>query len=206
MKQLANSASQAIVFNKPYGVISQFRPSPGHKTLAAFGFPPRFNPAGRLDTDSEGLLILTCYGELQHILCEPRYAHPRTYLAQVEGVPQQSALKLLRQGIQISDHNCLPCTADLSDDPGLLPRNPPIRVRKSVPDSWVKLTLTEGKNRQVRRMLAAAGHPVLRLYRKAIGGIDDSGLTPGAWRYLEAKEIVAILKYGDRLSAQRRYP
>jgi len=196
MKQREQNASEAILFNKPYNVISQFRPSPGHATLAEFGFPPRFNPAGRLDADSEGLLILTCSGELQHILCEPRYAHPRTYLAQVEGVPQESALKLIREGIRISGHDCLPCSAQAVPAPELPPRTPPIRVRKSVPDSWVELTLTEGKNRQARRMLAAAGYPVLRLYRKAIGSITDAGLPPEKWRYLQNAEIASILKYG----------
>lgn len=166
--------------------------------MAAFGFPARFNPAGRLDTDSEGLLLLTSDGALQHILCEPRYGHPRTYLAQVEGVPQEDALRKLMDGIQIPGHKCLPCRAELTQGVCLPPRNPPIRFRKTVPDSWVELTLTEGKNRQVRRMLAAAGHPVLRLYRKAIGSLSDAELPPGQWRYLTEEEICAIARYGNK--------
>ncbi|HOX23355.1 MAG TPA: pseudouridine synthase [Elusimicrobiales bacterium] len=197
------NTTEAILFNKPYGVISQFRRSPGHITLAAFGFPPAFHPAGRLDADSEGLLILTSSGRLQHILCEPRYAHPRTYLAQVERIPDGTALEQLRSGIRISGHACLPCKAAVVADPGLAPRVPPIRVRKTVPDSWIRLTLTEGKNRQARRMLAAAGHPVLRLYRKSVGTIDDNNLAPGQWRYLSKEEISAILAH-ERNSGPRK--
>ncbi|NLO92579.1 MAG: pseudouridine synthase [Elusimicrobia bacterium] len=204
MEHLPGKPSRAILFNKPYGVISQFRATEKHQTLASFGFPPRFNPAGRLDADSEGLLLLTSDGALQHVLCEPRYGHPRTYLAQVEGIPNDAALQKIRGGIEIPGHKCLPCRIALGHDTALPPRTPPIRFRKTVPDSWVELTITEGKNRQVRKMLAAAGYPVLRLYRKAIGALSDAGLPPGRWRYLTEEEISLIAKYGDKTTVAKK--
>lgn len=152
-------------------------------------------PVGRLDRDSEGLLLLTNDGELQHRLTDPKFNHPRTYWVQVEGVPSQSALDQLARGIAIQDYHTRPAQVRLlSGEPGLPPRDPPIRFRKTVPTSWIELTLTEGRNRQVRRMTAAVGHPTLRLVRVSIGGFSMSEpalaeLQPGEWRELTPEEL-----------------
>ena len=149
-----------IAFNKPYGVLCQFTPDqPGQRTLADFGFPKNVYPLGRLDMDSEGLLLLSDESGLNDRLLNPKHAHPRTYLVQVEGVPDSSAMRLLEEGsIVIQGHRCLPCQAViLSHRPEIPPRDPPIRVRKEIPDTWIQITLTEGKNRQVRRMTASIG-------------------------------------------------
>jgi len=185
---------RTLIFNKPYGVVSQFTPLGGHRTLAEFGFPKGVNPAGRLDHDSEGLLLLTGDGGLQHRLCEPRYAHPRTYLAQVERVPDTNALARLEKGLLLKDGPTKQCKAALVPDPNLPPRVPPVRYRKTVPTAWVELTLTEGRNRQVRRMMAEVGFPVLRLFRSAIGSITTAGLEPGQWRELSSAEIKTLSK------------
>lgn len=174
-----------ILFYKPYGVLSQFTDpdKTGHPTLAAYIHIPDLYPAGRLDHDSEGLLLLTSDGVLQHRLTDPRFAHPRTYWAQVERIPTAQALDQLRRGVLIQGQRTKPCQARLLDgEPALPPREPPIRYRKSVPTSWIELTLTEGRNRQVRRMTAAIGHPTLRLVRVAIGDHRLEGLKPGQWR------------------------
>lgn len=186
-----------IAFNKPYGVLCQFTPDqPGQRTLADFGFPKNVYPLGRLDMDSEGLLLLSDESGLNDRLLNPKHAHPRTYLVQVEGVPDSSAMRLLEEGsIVIQGHRCLPCQAViLSHRPEIPPRDPPIRVRKEIPDTWIQITLTEGKNRQVRRMTASIGHPTLRLIRIAIGRLTDSSLAPGAWRKLDGnKQALAEL-------------
>ncbi len=177
-----------IAFHKPYGVLSQFTPDhPGQRTLAAFGFPADVFPIGRLDLDSEGLLLLGNERRVVAPLLEPRHGHPRTYHVQVEGAPDQTAIdRLAAGGIDLKDHRTLPCRAEILDPPPVFPpRDPPVRFRKSVPDTWIGLTLTEGKNRQVRRMTAAVGHPTLRLIRVAIGRLPLGDLAPGQWRELD---------------------
>ncbi len=175
--------SRILLFNKPYGVICQFSPDGMHPTLADYIALPGFYPAGRLDTDSEGLLLLTDDGGLQHRITDPRHKLPKTYWVQVEGIPDEAALGQLRRGVKLPDFTTLPARVRLMDEPaGLWPRNPPIRERKNIPVSWLELTIREGKNRQVRRMTAAVGHPTLRLIRAAIGDWTLGGLEPGAWR------------------------
>ena len=176
---------KAVLFNKPYGVVSQFTPLAGHPTLSGFGLPKGLYPAGRLDHDSEGLLLLTSDGALQHLLTDPRHSHPRTYWAQVERVPGEDALARLRAGLRLGDGPTRPCAARLLEgEPDLPARVPPVRFRKNVPTAWLELTLTEGRNRQVRRMTAHVGHPTLRLVRARIGDLTLAGLSPGAWRAL----------------------
>lgn len=176
-----------IAFHKPYGVLSQFTPDqPGQRTFAEFGFPKDVFPIGRLDQDSEGLILLGNEREWVDRLLDPRHGHPRTYHVQVEGLPDSEALlKLARGGIDLKGHRTLPCRARMLDpQPDFLPRDPPVRFRKSVPDRWIELVLTEGKNRQVRRMTAAVGHPTLRLVRVAIGNLPLDPLPRGQWREL----------------------
>src|SRR5512135_154192 len=182
--------SRILLFNKPYGVICQFSPSQSskggmHPTLADYIALPGFYPAGRLDTDSEGLLLLTDDGKLQHRITDPKHKLAKTYWVQVEGVPDEVALKFLRGGVQLKDGMTLPAEAQLMDEPaGLWQRDPPVRFRKEIPTSWLKLTIREGKNRQVRRMTAAVGFPTLRLIRYAIGEWTLDGLAPGKWASL----------------------
>jgi 23S rRNA pseudouridine2457 synthase len=179
-----------LAFNKPYGILSQFtKQAPDHRTLAEFGFPKDVYPIGRLDWDSEGLLLLSDEKEWNDFLLHPRHGHERTYHAQVEGIANQEAVEKLQKGVLIQGEKTKPCKAKLLADPGYPPRNPPIRFRLSVPTSWIELKLTEGKNRQVRRMSAAVGFPTLRLLRAAIGGFQPSDLEPGKWRALNASEI-----------------
>ena len=176
-----------LAFYKPYGVLSQFTPDhPGQRTLAEFGFPKDVFPIGRLDQDSEGLLLLGNERTIVNRLLDPKYGHPRTYHVQVEGLPDVTTLKRLAAGgIDLKGHKTLPCRATLLDPaPEFPPRDPPVRFRKSVPDRWIEITLTEGKNRQVRRMTAAVGHPTLRLVRVAIGDFPLAPLEPGIWREL----------------------
>jgi 23S rRNA pseudouridine2457 synthase len=175
-----------IAFNKPYGVLCQFtdRSDPPRRTLAQFGLPPGVYAAGRLDFDSEGLLLLTDEGALATRLSDPRHATTKTYLVQVEGVPDEARLRSLREGVMLNDGLTLPAHARaLQASPEWLwPRDPPVRFRKSVPDAWIELTIREGRNRQVRRMTAAADMPTLRLVRAAIGEFRLDGLAPGRWR------------------------
>lgn len=180
-----------ILFNKPYGVLSQFSdkgtaasPRP---TLSDFINVPDVYPAGRLDLDSEGLLLLTDDGRLQARIAEPKFKLPKTYLVQVERDVADAALAALRQGVRLKDGMTLPAGAERVDDPPLWPRDPPIRVRKAIPDNWLKLTIIEGRNRQVRRMTAAVGNPTLRLVRWQIGEWTLEGLPPGTWREVNAK-------------------
>jgi 23S rRNA pseudouridine2457 synthase len=175
-----------ILFNKPYGVLSQFtdRGSEGARaTLSEYINIPGFYPAGRLDRDSEGLLLLTDDGRLQARIADPKHKMPKTYLVQVEGQANDDALKALQTGVTLKDGLTLPAQAERIDDPQLWPRDPPIRVRQTVPDCWIKLTICEGRNRQVRRMTAAVGLPTLRLVRWSIGERSLAGLKPGEWRY-----------------------
>jgi len=183
-----------IAFYKPFDVLSQFtRELPTHRTLADFGFPSDVYPVGRLDRDSEGLLLLSDEAHYNDLLLNPKHGHPRTYHAQVEGDVTDTALqKLRRGGLDIQGHKTLPCHATkLESDPVHPQRVPPIRERKSIPTTWISLTLTEGKNRQVRRMTAAVGHPTLRLVRVAIGELklEALALQPGEWVKLEATRI-----------------
>jgi 23S rRNA pseudouridine2457 synthase len=179
-----------IVFHKPYGVLSRFTPdgSP-NRTLAEFGLPPRVYPVGRLDADSEGMLLLSDEPGLNTRLLDPEHGHPRTYWAQVERVPDDAALRRLAGGLVIQGRRTRPCRAwRLSPPPEPPPRDPPIRHRLNVPDCWIALELHEGRNRQVRRMTAAVGHPTLRLIRARIGGLDLGTLAPGTWRGLDPAE------------------
>jgi 23S rRNA pseudouridine2457 synthase len=172
-----------ILFNKPYGVLSQFTDEgSGHPTLADYIAVPGVYPAGRLDRDSEGLLLLTDDGGLQARIADPRYKLAKTYWVQVEGEPDAAAIAALRDGVRLKDGVTRPATAERIDPPALWPRDPPVRFRKSVPDCWIALTIREGRNRQVRRMTAAVGHPTLRLVRWRIGDWTLDGLAPGAWR------------------------
>lgn len=176
--------SHILLFNKPYGVICQFSRDGMHPTLADYIPLPDFYPAGRLDTDSEGLLILTDDGVLQHRITDPKHKLSKTYWVQVEGVPDEAALEKLRRGIDLKDFVTLPAAVQCMGEPiGLWPRTPPVRVRKAIPASWLELTIREGKNRQVRRMTAAVGFPTLRLIRYAIGDRTLDGLEPGQWRF-----------------------
>lgn len=174
-----------ILFNKPYGVLSQFtdeRQGTPRPTLADFIAAPGFYPAGRLDFDSEGLLILTDDGGLQARIANPRFRLSKTYLVQVEGEAGAAALDSLQRGVRLKDGLTHPALVERIDDPALWPRDPPIRVRKAIPDCWLRLTIREGRNRQVRRMTAAVGHPTLRLVRWSVGEWTLDGLAPGSWR------------------------
>jgi 23S rRNA pseudouridine2457 synthase len=180
----ADSAmSTLILFNKPYGVLSQFTDREGRPTLADFIDVPRVRCAGRLDFDSEGLLLLTDDGRLQQRIASPRSKMPKTYLVQVEGVPNSAALERLRRGIQLNDGPTRPARTQLIAEPPLWPRTPPIRYRAAIPTSWISLVIVEGRNRQVRRMTAAVGHPTLRLVRWQIGAWSLSDLPSGTWRW-----------------------
>ncbi len=171
-----------ILFNKPFNVLCQFTGEPGKETLAGFIQVPGVYAAGRLDADSEGLLVLTDDGALQKRIADPQHKLPKTYLVQVEGCPDEAALARLRAGVDLGDFVTMPCDARLVAEPAWLwPRNPPIRERKSIPVSWVEIVLREGKNRQVRRMTAKVGFPTLRLIRVRIGDWTLDGLAPGAW-------------------------
>lgn len=175
--------SRILLFNKPYGVICQFSKDGLHPTLADYIAVPAVYPAGRLDTDSEGLLLLTDDGKLQHRITDPQHKLPKTYWVQVEGVPDETALEKLRRGVPLNDGMTLPAEARAMDEPEhLWPREPPVRFRKAVPTSWIALTIREGRNRQVRRMTAAAGFPTLRLIRYAVGVWTLDDVAPGKWR------------------------
>ncbi len=173
---------ELVLLNKPYGVICQFSEHDKHPTLKSCIPLPGVYPAGRLDTDSEGLLLLTGDGALQHAIANPRFKLPKTYWVQVEGEPQDAQLEALRQGLNLGDFTTQPAQVRRIDPPELWPRNPPVRFRKTVPDAWLEIVIHEGKNRQVRRMTAKVGLPTLRLVRVAIGPWRVDGLAPGQWR------------------------
>jgi 23S rRNA pseudouridine2457 synthase len=182
-----------LIFHKPYGVLSQFTPEGNHQTLRDYIEVPGIYAAGRLDADSEGLLLLTDDGVLQHRLTDPKFQHPRTYWAQVERIPDDHAMLQLRTGVIVKDYRTRPAQARLLEAELYLPdRDPPIRQRQSIPTAWLELVLTEGKNRQVRRMTAAVGFPTLRLVRVAIGSIQLANLAPGCWRDLTDQELQEI--------------
>lgn len=175
--------SRILLFNKPYGVICQFSSDGSHPTLADYIALPDYYPAGRLDTDSEGLLLLTDDGKLQHRITDPQHKLPKTYWVQVEGIPDEAALQALHSGVKLNDFTTRPAEVHLIDVPAnLWPRDPPIRFRKNIPTAWLELTIHEGKNRQIRRMTAAVGFPTLRLIRYRIGKWTLDGLMPGQWR------------------------
>jgi 23S rRNA pseudouridine2457 synthase len=182
--------ARLILFNKPYGVLPQFtdtdQPSAPRATLADYIACPGVYPAGRLDRDSEGLMLLTDDGRLQARIADPKFKLPKAYLVHIEGEVTEANLALLRRGVVLKDGLTLPAEAERITAPALWPRDPPIRVRKSVPDCWIKLTLHEGRNRQVRRMTAAVGHPTLRLVRWSIGDWTVKGLSPGDWHEAQA--------------------
>jgi 23S rRNA pseudouridine2457 synthase len=187
-----------IAFYKPYGVVSQFTPDGSrHRTLAEFGFPKGVYPIGRLDAESEGLLLLSDEPDLNARLLHPANAHVRTYWAQVERVPDEAALQKLEAGVMIGGRKTLPCRAFLLDpQPAIPPRDPPIRYRKNIPDAWIALELIEGKNHQIRRMTAAVGHPTLRLIRVQIGGLALGNLASGKKRVLSAADYRLVFGRG----------
>jgi 23S rRNA pseudouridine2457 synthase len=175
-----------VLFNKPYGVLTQFTDSGGRPTLKDFIDLPGVYAAGRLDADSEGLVVLTDGGALQARISHPRHKLEKVYWAQVEGIPDEAALAQLCAGIDLGDFVTRPCRARVIDEPdGLWPRQPPIRYRAAIPTSWLAITLAEGKNRQVRRMTAKIGYPTLRLVRWAVGEWTLAGMAPGHWRILD---------------------
>jgi 23S rRNA pseudouridine2457 synthase len=182
--------SRLICFNKPYGVLSQFTPEGRWRGLKDFIAIPDVYVAGRLDADSEGLLLLTNDGKLQARIADPRFKMEKTYWVQVEGLPDEAALETLRQGVQLNDGPTRPARARLMAPPPVLwEREPPVRVRQSIPTAWIELGIREGRNRQVRRMTAAVGFPTLRLIRAAIGPYTLDGLAPGSWREIEGDPL-----------------
>lgn len=189
MRRFGTGAHVLILFNKPFNVLSQFTDrsleASGRETLSHYVPVPHVYPAGRLDRDSEGLLLLTDDGKLQAQIADPKHKMAKTYWVQVEGAPQEDALQSLRRGVRLKDGVTQAAKARLIEEPmGLWPRNPPIRVRKSVPDSWIEMVIREGKNRQIRRMTAAVGHPCLRLIRAQIGDWRLGDLMPGDYKKL----------------------
>jgi 23S rRNA pseudouridine2457 synthase len=184
-----------LLFWKPYGVLTQFTDQEGRSTLKDYIDQLGVYPVGRLDQDSEGLLLLTDDGPLAHRLTDPRFDHPKTYWAQVEGIPDQPSVQALTSGVPIQNYRTRPARVRVLDqEPNLPPRPVPIRFRKAIPTTWIELILTEGKNRQVRRMTAAVGFPTLRLVRVAIGTLTLEGLEPGAWRQLTNLEVQMLKK------------
>ena len=196
--------ARLLLLNKPYRVLCQFTDAGGRATLADLVSVPGVYAAGRLDYDSEGLLLLTDSGPLQHRIADPAHKLPKTYWVQVEGVPDQAALAALAAGVELSDGVTLPAEVSRFGEPRLWPRDPPVRFRKSVPTSWLALTLVEGRNRQVRRMTAAVGHPTLRLVRAAIGPWELGGLAPGQWREVQVSKGMAAIERPRGRSLGRR--
>ena len=186
--------TRLVLFNKPYGILTQFRMSEHGRALAEFIPVPGVYPAGRLDKDSEGLLLLTDDGRLQHQLTDPRHKLPKTYWAQVEGAPTDAALASLRDGVLLDGKPTHPAKVRALPEPALWPRDPPIRFRKAIPTAWIEIILTEGRNRQVRRMTAAVGFPTLRLVRIAVGPYTLGDLAPGKWKETTIHRINRIYR------------
>ena len=198
--------ARTIALFKPYDVLCQFREAGARLTLKELVPIKGIYPAGRLDRDSEGLLLLTDDGRLAHRLTDPRFEHPKTYLVQVERVPDSETLETLRRGVVLNDGRTRPAQVDLLAEPPELPdRSVPIRFRKNVPTAWLRLTIHEGRNRQVRRMTAAVGHPTLRLVRIAIGPVSLGDLTPGQWRELNSEELATLGRIRDERPRPRPY-
>ena len=191
----AKTPRRLILFNKPYRVLCQFSPSGGKATLADYVRIPGVYPAGRLDYDSEGLVILTDWGRAQHLITDPRRKLGKRYLVQVEGTPSGETLALLRAGVRLADGMTLPAEARVVSPPDVWERTPPIRSRKSIPTAWIDLVITEGRNRQVRRMTAAVGLPTLRLIRIAVGPWKIEDLAPGRFREAPAADLVALFPH-----------
>lgn len=195
--------ARLILLNKPFRVLSQFSPSENKQTLADYLNIPEVYPAGRLDWDSEGLLLLTDSGSLQHRISHPKFAVIKTYYAQVEGVPDKNALTTLQKGVALKDGLTLPANATLAHPPRLWDRSPPIRERQNIPTTWLRLTISEGRNRQVRRMTAAVGHPTLRLIRFQVGPWHLGNLAPGQWQQEEVP-IEKIRPYSRKTTPTSR--
>jgi 23S rRNA pseudouridine2457 synthase len=195
--------ARLVLFNKPYGVLPQFTDGEGRPTLAGYIPIPKVVAAGRLDRDSEGLLVLTDDGPLQHRITDPRHKLPKTYWVQVEGIPDEVALQRLAEGVMLNDGYTLPAEVRLIEEPNLWPRDPPIRYRAAIPTTWLELTIHEGRNRQVRRMTAAVGYPTLRLVRVAIGPWRLESLLPGEWRELESVAYSFLLPDARRPVAKK---
>lgn len=191
--------SRLLLFNKPFNTLTQFTDSEGRQTLKDFIDIPGIYPAGRLDRDSEGLLLLTDDGQLQQLIANPRFKLAKTYWVQVENIPDNAALQQLREGVKLKDGLTLQAEVSLIDEPDIWPRNPPIRERQHIPTQWLALTIREGRNRQVRRMTAAVGHPTLRLIRAAIGPWQLDTLQPGQWRALDEADVI---KWRDDLETK----
>lgn len=191
--------AQLILFNKPFDVLSQFTDTAGRRTLIDFITRPNVYPAGRLDRDSEGLLLLTDHGPLAHRLTAPKKQTWKTYWVQVEGVPDAAALRRLRAGVELKDGRTRPAQARLLEPPALWPRHPPVRFRAQIPTHWLELRICEGRNRQIRRMTAAVGYPTLRLVRVAVGDWTLDDLAPGAWRSVTVSDTTPH-------GAARRHP
>lgn len=180
-----------IIFHKPFNVLSQFTPEDGARSLSEFKLPPEVYAAGRLDKDSEGLLLLTNDGAMIERLLNPKNEKPKTYWVLVERVPTEEELERMRIGLKIEDYLTKPCLVKILDpQPEVAPRDPPVRYRKTVQDIWIEMTITEGKNRQIRKMTAAIGHPTLRLIRKEMGSLKLQDLSPGEWREISREEIL----------------